>query len=671
MADGTQYLIDIAAKMAGGDATSAKLEEIADRLTGTGASVATFEAAIARAETALAQTGAASTAANASLQEAEQRYAQMERAADKAAKAVERAAAKGGKQANMHVLARDAHVAAQALVEEAAALDKAKASAAGAAAAHSKAAAAMKGLQAGAKQAKAAMPTGKINELGDGLSKIGGPLGNAGTKVKDLSEGWTQLKTTLGGTGAKLAVAGAAVAVVVVAVVALTAAVIAGTVALGAWGVKLADAGRTSALTTAALAANNASLANLGKIMPGVSRATGVSTDALRGLAKQLADAKVSAEEMPAALKAAATAEAALGQGGASEFIAQLKEGKKTVADFANEANSKFGGIVQKRLLGLDKQAETFKKNLAETFGGLNIDPLLTALSKLVDMFSQSTAFGQTLKFLFEGLFQPIINGVTKAMPVVEAFLLGMAIGALKVYIAFKPAIKAAGELLGFEDSTLSGALDAAKTAGVVFAVVAIAAIVAVVAGIGLLIAAAALIAAPFVMMGAMVIAPFVAIGAAIYGLGSLVVYLVGLGGQMIAGLAKGISGAAQAVITAITGVVTGGIDAAKSLLGIASPSKVFAGIGGNVGEGFVGGVEDVDTRGPLERMVEPPKAKKGASAGGGGRGGVDLSHSTFTFNGVKDAEDALAMFESFFTRTIEGDLTQLGGDLEPEPEPA
>ncbi|WP_431695594.1 hypothetical protein [Kocuria rhizophila] len=52
------------------------------------------------------------------------------------------------------------------------------------------------------------------------------------------------------------------------------------------------------------------------------------------------------------------------------------------------------------------------------------------------------------------------------------------------------------------------------------------------------------------------------------------------IGGQIIAGLANAISSGASAVVGAISNVVSGAISAAKSALGIHSPSRVFRGIG-------------------------------------------------------------------------------------------
>lgn len=75
---------------------------------------------------------------------------------------------------------------------------------------------------------------------------------------------------------------------------------------------------------------------------------------------------------------------------------------------------------------------------------------------------------------------------------------------------------------------------------------------------------------------------------------------LLEAGVQLITGLAKGIMQAAGAVMDAIGSVVNGAIDWAKGLLGIKSPSRVFAAIGKQVGaglsKGVVGSVKDVQS---------------------------------------------------------------------------
>lgn len=65
------------------------------------------------------------------------------------------------------------------------------------------------------------------------------------------------------------------------------------------------------------------------------------------------------------------------------------------------------------------------------------------------------------------------------------------------------------------------------------------------------------------------------------------------IGSQIVQGIANGISGAAGVVVNKITGVVGGAIDAAKNLLGIHSPSRVFRKIFGYVMQGAALGIDD------------------------------------------------------------------------------
>lgn len=67
------------------------------------------------------------------------------------------------------------------------------------------------------------------------------------------------------------------------------------------------------------------------------------------------------------------------------------------------------------------------------------------------------------------------------------------------------------------------------------------------------------------------------------------------MGRDLIQGIAQGILNNAGAVIAAITGVVEGAIAAAKALLGIASPSKVFLTIGVDMLQGMANGLKRID----------------------------------------------------------------------------
>lgn len=76
------------------------------------------------------------------------------------------------------------------------------------------------------------------------------------------------------------------------------------------------------------------------------------------------------------------------------------------------------------------------------------------------------------------------------------------------------------------------------------------------------------------------------------------------IGGQLMEGLRQGIANKVQSIISSVRGAVQDAIAAAKRLLGISSPSKVFAEIGEYLDEGLAKGIEDKEKE-PLQRIKE------------------------------------------------------------------
>jgi hypothetical protein len=689
MDDGTEYAIKMMAELTGGGDSIAELTQLAEKLTAVETASTSFDQAIAQVKTALASAKSESIATADALAESTTKYAQLEKAAVRAWTAVEKASLKG---AVPEELTKNLNSAVAAMRSEASALDQLKAKAAAASAAHVQLGDTLKKLEAGAKvearnMAAAAEAIGKamgaiskpakevvpaveklkranvgetFEKLGGVLGRLGGPLGDLGAQASGGAGSIAKLATELGGAAA----AGIAfVAVIALVVAGVTAAV----VATAQWAVGLADANRAAHLTVEAVEQTSSALAGLSDILPDVTRATGLTGEELTDLAKQLAAAKVSAGNMPAALRAVATAEAALGKGGAAKFIEDLKTGKKTVNELAGEVDRKFGGIVARKLIGLDAQALTLKRNLSDTFGGLKIEGFLENLSKLGELLDQNTASGQAIKLLFEGIFQPLVDGAAGALPAIEAFVLGFEITALKIYIVLQPAIRAVKELFGGStDSALPDALEVAlflgKTlSGVLLGIVSVLTVLGVVAG-GLV---------------ATVAAPFIAIALAVHGViaavQGVVTYLQStnlssIGANLVGGLATGIAAGGPRVLAAIGDVVGGAITAAKAKLGIASDSKVFKAIGDFTVGGFQHQVERKTpaVQSALETMVEAPSS---AARGGGASATVQSGGNTFHIT-VQSAdgrpETMVASLRQMLIEILEGNVIESGG-----PEPA
>lgn len=693
MADVVRYAIDIAAEMSGGEQTSAELDALTRQLSGGGTNAEHFQRAMQHVSAELDSARAASASASAALAEGAAEYRQLERAAVNAGRAADRAARKNGGVVPPEYQAR-VEAADRAVAGYVGTLRRLEREAEQAGDAEERLArthANLGKLQRHVNERLGESAT-RLSTFRGALGDVGGPVGELGERLLYPAQALVDLRERFGSTAAYATVAAVGIAAIAAAVVALTAAFVAGVAAAAAYAVRLADMRREADLTRQALEAAHPVLATVRGDIARLAGDTRVTESRLRDLARSLADAGVSAGELPAALRAAALAESALGEGGAQAFVDDIRAGKLAVADFAAAAQRDFGGIVARQMLGLEAQGARLKRNFGAIFGGLEIEGLLSAMARLVGLFDETSVVAKTIKYLFESIFQPLIDQASKAAVVVEAFAIGMLIGLTKVYIALKPTIKALADLFGIDDPTLGDTLDRAKEAGELFAK----ALLVVAAGAAVVVAAIGTVIAVVAAAGAatsVAVLRFIDLGVRAWGaiqkmvarireaLGSL--DLGEMARDMMAGLVAGIRGAAGAVISAITGVVGGAIGAAKRALGIASPSKVFAAIGDNTGAGFVEGVEGMqgDAQSALASMVEPPEfgalatpSLVGAAAQGaqsaaaqgaqssGARGGVDLQGVTFNFFGVEGAEDAERRFGETLLRILEGDVAQLGG---------
>jgi len=624
MATDASYIIDIAANLSG-NATSGELDGLTASLLKLGRDSSQVQDAIAQVGKQLDAARASAVAANEALGAGNSRFAELEKAALKAAGAADKAAQKNGGVVPPELARRlsEAQTATNAYAVELGKLEKSAQAANDKEAQLTKTAKNLSTIN-GHVNKTLAENSEALEKIGGALGRVGGPLGKLGQGLIGGVKSNADLTKSLGGTKAAAILAAAGVAALAAAVIAAAAAFVYGAVKVAIWAVGLADAKRSAELATEAFNVMNPALAGLP--FDDITAQTGQTAAELQGLAKQLQAAKVSAADMPAALRAAALAETALGKGGASEFVSQIQAGKKSVQELATATQQQLGGIVQRQMLSVGAQSATLQRNISEIFGGLNIDPVLDAMRTLVSLFDKNTAAGRALKFLFESVFQPIIDSARQAAYVVEAFYLGVLIGAVKLYIKLKPAIKTIKELLGLNDSTLEINFKSITKIGEALAPVLLA-IGAAVGGVllvafgavGALVAAQLAIWYGLIKVVGLVVSAFQAVIGAVQSAWSYLksLDLAELGTQLMMGFVNGITGAAGAVVDAVKNAVGGAIKAAKSLLGIASPSKVFASIGDFTGQGFAQGVEGAtpDAHAAVAAMASPEPALAAASS--------------------------------------------------------
>jgi hypothetical protein len=517
--------------------------------------------------------------------------------------------------------------------------------------------------------------TKHVEEASAGFDDLMDVAQGAGGAVEGLAGRAGQLSQALGKTGS------AGIVVLAIAViVALTLAVTAAGIALAGFGLRAANAARDTRLSLEAMLGSASAAKTLAGEIASIEAATGVASGRLTEFARQLQDGGVPAGSMAKALRAVALAEAALGSGEAAKLVEQFKGAKHNAEALANSIEDKFGGLVQRRMLGLDQQFARARVNLGRIFADLEIEPFLKALQGVLRLLDQNTMSGRALKVMMEGLLNPLFSALAKGGPYAAAFFKGMVIGALLVTIAVLRVKKALQEAFGGESKSSIDWLTVAMYAGAA----------SVGAFVGVLVALAALIALAFAPLGLLVLGiaaavlvlatPFIVVGAAVYGL-----YLAfraayqaiagldfrSLATNLISGLAQGIEAGAAWAVNAIKRLADRMMGSIKAALGIASPSKVFALYGRFTAQGLVKGIEagapEVDSavRGLVSIPAVEPPAAAGTTIRNSQRGGTTYN---ITIHGVKDAQQLRSpSFLAQLAAALEGAAISGGIPLEPE----
>jgi hypothetical protein len=652
--DGTQYLIELAAKFTGGDAAVSTLETMGDRMLAAGAASGNLESAAKSTAVALEQSAAAVKSANDALTQSEAKYAAAEAAANKASRSVEqiaqqmarveeqqaRALAAGNTKrledldiayAQLYARQKEAGASAEklagALSLEAAELDLVKIHTDAVNASHKglekgyanlgeaakKASAAEKEAAAKAAAAgKAAAGTGKLSDIGQALSKVGGPIGEVSGKLGGLAGAFTKLGGAMGSAGPYVAVA--------VAIVAIGAAAVAAAVSITTWGVSLADANRTQGLLIDGLAGSAAAGGDLADAIDNVSSAVPMTRSELMDLAGDLKKSGVAGDQLAGKLEEAAIK------------AAKLKFGP----DFAAE------------MLSLNFQSKRFGENIKSTFGGLKIDKLLEGIAKLGSLFDSATESGGAMQFLFESLFQPLVDGSADALVWVERLFLYAELYAVKAYTATLPfhgIFKMIGQAILIASAIIIGVF--------------VAAIAAVVVNVALVLAYFGALAYAIYKVWSFCMDLTFAIWKMIAALTGLDV-LYDVGKNIVLGLVEGVWGAAKDFAAAILGVIKNGVGGVMKFLKMGSPSKLFAEMGSDTVAGYTMGVDDSagEAESAMQAMVAPPM---GAAPGKASPGGASVVVQNMTINGESAKELALDFIEQL-TRALEGDALSLGG---------
>lgn len=606
MADGAEFTIDLGVTGAdGASAAASVLDTLASKLEIAGTEAKAAASAVADAESAYNQAENAANRAATAVEKIEKLIATQEGKAEKIAgeyglfspqfaKASEALAKLQQRQSEA---VEHANAAKSAMNAEALALDKLKKASEAAAEKESALSKSHDALEKTVSDATAAAKeeadaqaksVGAAGMLEGAFAKLGGPLGEFGQKATGVTGAVLKMGKSLGALGPYVAAA--------VLAIALATAFAAATYSIAKFGVVASDTARSQRLLSDGIAGTVEGGRALDRTLDKLADTVPQSRDELLAMAGDLAKTGLKGDELSAALEDAAVQ------------AAKLKWGP----DFA------------KQMLSLPNQAAKLKASLSGIFSGLKIEGLLKGMASLVALFDKNSETANALKVVFESMFQPLIDKVTELAPKAVSTFIQLEIWAMKAMIAIKPygsVIEAIG--IGF---------------GIVIGV--IVGIVAALVGLQM-----ALMAVVALFMSAPLYAKDAFAG--IYNFFASLSF-ADLGTQLIQGLVNGITGGASAVIGAITGIAGGAVDAAKKALGIASPSKVFAEIGGYTAEGMQQGVEDGtgDVQAATTSLVAPPSVAQGGGAGTS-RGGAGITVENLTVVAPSGTTDARAWAEA------------------------
>jgi hypothetical protein len=300
------------------------------------------------------------------------------------------------------------------------------------------------------------------------------------------------------------------------------------------------------------------------------------------------------------ALWSLSTAMAVQGERGARRLMPLIRmagHSEKAMANLRARVDKEIGGISRAMMRSLPMLSTKLRESFQALFEGINIEPLLTGLYRLSQLFSQNTQTGRALKEIMEALLEPLIGELGGATPALERLFEELVILALEfaivlvdvetaIYRAFGPRIL--GRLLESQ-----GAMEVVRVA-----LIALAAPAAVLLGVFVVltlmvigVVTALMMFAEWLYLGYQAARQFGEGLARLYELFSSASW-ADVGRGMIDGLISGLTSGVTRLRAAVTGVATDARAAFRDALGIHSPSTVFAQLGLAIPQGIAEGVE-------------------------------------------------------------------------------
>jgi hypothetical protein len=513
----------------------------------------------------------------------------------------------------------------------------------------------------------------------------------AGGPVQELSGKLDTLRGILGETGGGLALTTLAGAGLVATLAAVTAATVAGAVAFGRWVLEGANVARTMGLVREAATGSAASSTAFGHQIDELARKVSVPRAELQDLSVELSRAtigtRISGQGIVDTFNAVAQASDAMGktagakiqdiitrgkqfgmmslgrfelQGTGLQFedvAKQLSKNLKIGIDEARQqlvlgrvqidagakavrdaVEARFAGINLRKMLDLNVLAQKFQERLANLTSGVNLEPLLAAISRISSLFDETTVTGAALKTIVTTIGNEFVGGLAGGADMAKYAIQSIVITSQDLLILY---LRNRNTIRDFFKNSLPDAQSSIDTIKGSLAILTVA--------MAALVVPSAAVAASFVAFAKSLGEVITAVQKLATGPAEERGQRIGqaLGGGVKAGLMLAMPSVAASAISMVDSIkasFTGpkGIDAH-------SPSKLFEREARKVPEGVASGIERgaSDVQQAAQAMAPQPArgAAPGIARGGASEGAVTIQ-VTAVFPNAKsgaDVADALA----------------------------
>lgn len=352
------------------------------------------------------------------------------------------------------------------------------------------------------------------------------------------------------------------------------------------------------------------------------------------------------------------------------QMEAQMKAGQisaeKGLAALTKAIDQKFAGVAGKQVLDFGAQMQQAKDNFSRLFEDVKVEGFLSALHDILSILDQNTAAGKALKYVVDTVFSGLFAVVETVAPFVKAFLKGLVIIALQIYIAFKPLVKVIKEAFGGDNQkSVDGLASGMSKFGEILGQL-------ITAGMPLFIGmfkyAMALWGAIKLVVGVVwdFWTAYMGVFTQVFGFfATVVAKFYDFGANIVNGLVDGIKSMINAPVDTIKSMANGALDAFTGIFKMHSPSKVMEEKGGFIMKGLDQGI-DKNADAPaatLAEAVSPPPSASGSGSKGGSGGGVTITMGpgAVVISGVSNAQQLQDLFPGMLADAAEKLMLSVG----------